>query len=402
MKRTPSPLIATIILMIPFVLPLGLALDMYLPSIPSMTQALQASSTMIQLTMSLFLYTFGFGQLLAGPMADSFGRRTVILLSSALFVLGSLVCALTSTIEILIFGRILQALGACGTQVVAMAMVRDRYESINATIIFTSLKAAMALAPIAAPILGAYLQVHYGWQTTFIALLTYGIALWLLGYFKLEETLIKKITFSFRDRIQKPYTTFIKHSGFMYFAICAMTAQAAMFGYFSLSPRFFMMEHNLSVSTFALLFSCNAAFFLTTGSMIGKLIYRFGFRQSTLIGAIMLCISALMMLIGHHYFNHFFILFIPNLLASASAAMLLGASASGALMPFKQNAGAASALFGCIEFIGGGLLGGIAIWSEKISVIPLGSLLLTLGLGLIVLNILFIKRISTTKSHTLS
>ncbi len=389
-----SPVTATILLMIPFVLPLGLALDLYLPSIPSMVDALHVSSGKIQLTMSLFLYAFGFGQLLVGPMADSFGRRRVILFSTSLFILGGFICATTHSINILISGRILQALGACGTQVVAMAMVRDRYAGQDATIIFTSLKAAMALAPIAAPILGAFIQTHYGWQTNFIVLICYGIALWMLGYHKLQETLKQRILFSFKERLQKPFHHFVKHPQFLYFSGCAMVAQAAMFGYFSLSPRFFMMEYELPVSTFAILFSCNAAFFLTTGSMIGKLIYRFGFRQSTLFGAYMLCVSAAMMLLGHYAFDHYFILFIPNLLASASSAMLLGASASGALLPFKNNVGAASALFGAIEFIGGGLLGSLAIKGEIASVLPLGLLLLAMGLSIIVINLRFIKQLS--------
>lgn len=394
-----SPITATILLMIPFVLPLGLALDLYLPSIPSMVDALHVSSGKIQLTMSLFLYTFGFGQLLVGPMADSFGRRRVILLSTSLFILGGIICATTQSINILIAGRVLQALGACGTQVVAMAMVRDRNNGQEATIIFTSLKAAMALAPIAAPILGAFVQTHYGWQTNFWVLVSYGVALWLLGYTKLEETLKQRIVFSFTQRLQKPFLHFIKHPPFLYFSGCAMVAQAAMFGYFSLSPRFFMMEYGLPVSTFAILFSCNAAFFLTTGSIIGKLIYRFGFRQSTLLGAYMLCFSAALMLLGHFTFDHYFILFIPNLLASASAAMLLGASASGALLPFKNNIGAASALFGAIEFIGGGLLGSLAIKGEIVSVLPLGSLLLAMGLSIILINQRFSKQL-TVQSPT--
>ncbi len=128
--------------------------------------------------------------------------------------------------------------------------------------------------------------------------------------------------------------------------------------------------------------------------MIGKLIYRFGFRQSTLFGAYMLCVSAAMMLLGHYAFDHYFILFIPNLLASASSAMLLGASASGALLPFKNNVGAASALFGAIEFIGGGLLGSLAIKGEIASVLPLGLLLLAMGLSIIVINLRFIKQLS--------
>lgn len=379
-----SSVLLTTILMIPFVLPLGLGLDLYLPSVPSMTSALNVDRVQIQLTLSVFLYCFGIGQLFIGPLSDNFGRRHILLTSLILFILGSLICVNAQVMSLLLLGRILQAFGACGSQVVAFAMIRDQYDGKEATLIYTTLKGAMAIAPIGAPILGAFLQIHYGWQANFIVLSLYGAFILGLAYFSLKETLLhlpKKtlVKESFTSRYLKPYKTILSHVGFLYFCSCGIATQAAMFGYFSLSPRYYISLYGLSESQFALLFSINAMTFLLTSVLMGKWIYRLGLKRTTLIGACLLILSGIIMLFAHASYQHPFVLFLPNLIASASASIMLGASASGAMMPFKHTAGAAAAMFGCMEFIGGGLIGSLAILGEEISVLPLAGCLISLG-----------------------
>ena len=105
----------------------------------------------------------------------------------------------------------------------------------------------------------------------------------------------------------------------------------------------------------------------------------------------MLIVSGSMMIFGDYASDHYFVLFLPNLIASSSAAIMLGASASGAMMPFKHNAGAAAAMFGCMEFIGGGFVGSSVIRDNTISVIPLAVCLMTLGTFIVLANALLQK-----------
>lgn len=383
-------LFSRLCLMLPFVLPLGLGLDLYLPSVPSMTQALAVEAVDIQFTLSIFLYVFGLGQLGIGPITDWLGRRKILLMSASLFAIGSLVCAFSHSISMLLVGRALQALGACGTQVCAFAIVRDLYDGRQAAFLFTSLKGAMAIAPIAAPILGAFLQIYYGWRMSFVVLSLYGTVILVLAFYRLRETYVPPVV---KRGLLKSYQTILQHAGFLYFAGCGMITQSAMFGYFSLSPRYFMVRHGLSETQFAFLFSANALVFLITGLIISKMINKIGLLQSTLVGAALLIASGALMTIGHYTFDHPWVLFLPNLLASSSAAMLLGASASGAMLPFKENAGSAAAMFGCFEFIGGGLIGSIAILGNEISVIPLAACLSLLGLAIVFVNVLWGKKL---------
>ncbi len=396
-----KPVTKTIILLLPFVLPLGLALDMYIPAVPSMAQSLGALPTEIQLTLSIFLYCFGLGQLFFGPLSDSIGRKRTLLISALVFTLGGILCFFAHTVNSLIVGRVLQAFGACGTQVVAFAMIRDQYEGKNATVVFSTLKAVSAIAPLAAPILGAFLQIHYGWRATFIILSLYGLLILGLSLGGIKETLQKYEPFQVKAIYLPAFKNALSQGRFLYYCVCVMAAQAAMFGYFSLSPHFFIGKHSLSETQFATLFGINAFFFLITGAIMGKKIYKIGIRKSTLIAAILFGISGISMGIGHYIFDGYQILFLPNLIASSGAAIMLGAATSGALLPFKTHIGITAALLGCIEFMGGGLIGSISLMGHPLSVQALSLILMFLGGSIVLLNFFYRQQIEVEHLSTL-
>jgi MFS transporter, DHA1 family, chloramphenicol/florfenicol resistance protein len=390
-----SPALRAIFLFLPFVLPLGLALDMYIPSVPTMAKSLGAMPTEIQLTLSVFLYGFGFGQLFLGPLSDSLGRRKILILSALLFTFGGGLCYVAKTVNILIVGRIFQALGACGTQVIAFSMVREQFEGKEATFIFSTLKAVSAIAPIAAPILGAFLQLHYSWRAVFITLSFYGLLILLLALLGIKETLKAREPLKITTIYLPAFRAAFSRTSFLYYCFCAVSAQAAMFGYFSLSPHFFIGHHVFSETQFAMLFSINAGVFLLTGTCLGKNIYNIGIRRSTFIAAVLFFISGLCMIVGNFFYESYLILFLPNLIASSGAAIMLGAAISGALLPFKTHIGIIAAFFGCLEFVGGGLIGSLSLAGQTLSVLPLGLILIVLGGTIMVLNQYATSRVKT-------
>ena len=124
MNRKP---LATVAVLAPFIFSFALALDIYVPSIPSIREIFATNAFVVQLTVSIFMLMTGIGQLLVGPLSDHFGRRKIALCSVAIFTLGSFLCALAPSISFLIMARVIQAMGACGMMVVAFAIVRDLY-----------------------------------------------------------------------------------------------------------------------------------------------------------------------------------------------------------------------------------------------------------------------------------
>ncbi len=135
-----------------------LTTDMYLPSLPDIARLLDASTAQTQLTISSYLVGFAVGQIFYGPLADRHGRKPVLLGAMALYCAASLACALSTSIEMLIAARALQALGGAGGIVLARAIVRDLYSGARAGRELSLIGAVMALAPVLAPLLGGVLQ----------------------------------------------------------------------------------------------------------------------------------------------------------------------------------------------------------------------------------------------------
>ncbi len=170
---------------------LGFAListDLFLPAIPTIATALTAAPGTIELTISSYLLGFSFGQLLWGPIGDRYGRRGPIAAGLLLFIMGSAGCALSGSASALIGWRILQALGACASVVLARAMVRDLHAGPRAAQMMSTLMAIMAVAPLLGPLVGGGILAVAGWRAIFGALVVIGL-LTLVALFSLNETL---------------------------------------------------------------------------------------------------------------------------------------------------------------------------------------------------------------------
>ena len=152
-----------------------LTTDMYLPSLPDIARQLGASTAQVQLTISAYLIGFAVGQILYGPVSDRHGRKPVLLAAVALYCVASLACALSTSIEMLIVSRFVQALGGSGGIVLARAIVRDLYSGARAGRELSLISSVMALAPVLAPIVGGVLQTGFGWRSIFVTLVARGL-----------------------------------------------------------------------------------------------------------------------------------------------------------------------------------------------------------------------------------
>src|ERR1700735_1707953 len=152
-----------------------LTMDMYLPSLPAIGQALDASTVQGQLTISSYLIGFACGQILYGPLSDRIGRRPVILAALVLYAAASVVCAIAQSIHVLIAVRFVQALGGAGCIVLARAAVRDLYSGVRAGREMSLMGSITAFAPIVAPAIGGVLQTAFGWRASFVLLIFFAM-----------------------------------------------------------------------------------------------------------------------------------------------------------------------------------------------------------------------------------
>jgi DHA1 family bicyclomycin/chloramphenicol resistance-like MFS transporter len=154
-----------------------LASAIYVPSIPDIARELGVPVGQVQLTLTTFLVGFGASTLFVGALSDRFGRRGVLIVGNAVCVLASAACALANSIELLLVGRALQAIGACAGMVVARAVVRDIFDREGTARAMAALAMAATLAPILAPILGGYVHVTFGWRASFLVVAAAGAVL---------------------------------------------------------------------------------------------------------------------------------------------------------------------------------------------------------------------------------
>ncbi len=244
--------------------------SIYVPSLPDLERALATDAAMVQVTMTAFLMGFAVMQLVYGPLSDVKGRRPALLLGLIVFVIGNLVCATAGTIDQLILGRVLQALGACVGPVVSRAVVRDAFGVAGAAAVMASVAAGISLAPAIGPTLGGFLHGFLGWQANFALLTVLGAGLLALVWRYLPETNPQKGVHVFNLGVmRRSYRELLGNRVYMAYNVAIGFGFAAMFAYITGSPFLFIRGFHLSPEQFGLLTIFNAVGFMT-GSLIAR------------------------------------------------------------------------------------------------------------------------------------
>lgn len=358
---------------------MGLGLDLYIPSEKIIMHSLGITFPEVQLTMSLYMYVFGCGQLVLGPLSDRLGQKKLLIASTIMFSLGSFIIVQTQDFNILLWGRALEAFGACGASVSVLALVRDHYEGRIAIRAFTYIRGVSSFAPILAPGIGAFLAVHYGWRSDFVFL---GLFALVAFFFCFKIRYLPRPTSGTQVRTLsiKGYYKILINQTFQQYALVAALGEVIMFGYFSSAPVVYLYLLDISEKQFALLFSVNAFMYVLVAFGLGNWISNIGIHKSIRLGASLYILAGLLMF-GLHYVHglHLYTMLIPCMVASAGCAFVLGSASSGALAPFKKQTGKAAALFGCAEFMLGGFFGSLVVYNPMINSIPVGLMMFTVG-----------------------
>ncbi len=166
-----------------------LALTIYLPAVPDIATEFNVSLGLVQLMIPAYLVAFAFMQLIAGPLSDAFGRRSIILSGLALFFIASLACALSTDLWQLLAARFVQAAGACTTIVVGRAIIRDTGDGKSAARAMSYLAMALGVGPAIAPFFGGLLMEFFDWRSSFYATAAMSALVLFFAFRILSETL---------------------------------------------------------------------------------------------------------------------------------------------------------------------------------------------------------------------
>ncbi|HEA3084145.1 multidrug effflux MFS transporter [Aeromonas dhakensis] len=348
------PLILLLVLLVLFS---PLAIDIYLPAIPQMAEQLGAEVTLMQGTITWFLFSMGLGQLLVGPLADRYGRKPIALGGVLLYGLSALGAGFAASLGELMLARVLQGLGACATSVAAFSVVRDSYGPKKSGQMISYLNGAICFIPALAPLLGGWLTAKAGWSANFWFMAGYAaiVGSWLL--WRMPETRPEETRSGGPLISWSRYSPVLRSPSFLFNASLCMLAMAVILAYVTAAPVQLMVRLGLDMSGFSYWFAANAALNILACFLAPRFIARVGPRRTLRIGLLVLLLSAISLSLSMHI-DHPLAMMGPVFLSSIGFAMILGSAAGMALAPFGHCAGTAAALLGLFQMSGSGALVG--------------------------------------------
>jgi MFS transporter, DHA1 family, chloramphenicol/florfenicol resistance protein len=333
-------------LMAPFDILASLAMDIYLPVVPSMPTILQTTPSMVQLTLSLYMVMLGVGQLLFGPLSDRFGRRPILLGGGLVFALSSFALAATDNATVFVALRFVQATGASAALVATFATVRDVYAARpEGATIYGLFSAMLSFVPALGPIVGAFIAKGFGWRAIFATLGLFGLIATWRAFRHWHETRSTSDVSSAGSlgRIVRDFAFWTYTLGFA-------TAMGTFFVFFSTAPRILIERGGFGETGFSFAFASVAVVMIAATRILPRHTQKWGARISVASGMATLLISALLLGIGEILLKPSFLsLIVPMWLAAVGIVLTASMTANGALAAFDDNAGMAVAFYFCIQ-----------------------------------------------------
>ncbi len=363
-----------------------LAIDMYLPALPTIGRDLGADAAAAQSTLAAFFIAFAAGQALYGPLSDHFGRKGPLYVGMGLFALASVGCAVASDIAWLTAFRALQGLGACAGGVIARAMVRDLYESHEVARTLSALMLVGSLAPMVAPLLGGFLLIRLGWPSIFwllSALATLSLAmLWL----RLPESrpAVDGRKFRLAD-VAIDYWRVLADRRFLGYALSGGISSAAMFAYISASPFVFIGHFGIAPDSFGWIFGASALAMAVAAQINARLLHRVSTERLLLAAGAVQATAGLVLLGTAAGGASLLGVLLPLIAFLACNGFIIPNTTALAMAPFAANAGIASAVLGTLQFAIAAAASGVAGLIHSEDATALGALVAGCGvLGLAV------------------
>ena len=251
----------------------------------------------MQLTISAYLFGFAIGQIFYGPMSDRHGRKPVLLAALGIYCAASLACALSTSIEMLIAARALQALGGSGGIVLARAIVRDLYSGARAGRELSLIGSVMALAPVLAPIAGGVLQTGFGWRAIFFTLVAAGVLgagiIWLL----LPETLGQRAAEPVSpSSMLKSYRIVARNPAYLAYLGLASSSYAGLFAWISGASFVLQDLYRLHAVRLRRAFAVGSVGYMTGSALAARLVLKVGLDHTIGVGACFCASGGLVMM----------------------------------------------------------------------------------------------------------
>jgi DHA1 family bicyclomycin/chloramphenicol resistance-like MFS transporter len=274
------------------------SIDTYLPSFPEIEIEFAVSRAVLSQSLSVYLLAAAFSTLFWGPVADRYGRRLVILISMALYTLGSIGCALAENASTFLLLRVAQGLAASGGFIAGRAMIRDAHDADSARRAMSQVMLLFALAPAIAPILGGWLHDQFGWRSVFWFLSAFGSMLFLMGFI-VPETLGKEHRQSILPAaVVRVYWSALIHRQFPALIFCLSFSFAGLFLYIAGAPTVIYDLLGLGSDDFGWLFIPIVVGLMVGASISSRLSHRWTAQRTITVGFLLMVAAVVLNLLS--------------------------------------------------------------------------------------------------------
>lgn len=367
----------------------SLSMTFYLPSLPAMTDYFNTDYRVMQLTVSLYLFGNAVLQLFVGPLSDRFGRRPVLIGGIAVFLMGTLVCIFARSIEVFLIGRMIQSTVVVAN-VLSRAVVRDIHDEVRSASMIGYVMTFTSITPMVGPTLGGFIDVAFGWQGVFWALLLAGVLALALVWADLGETAQSRGR-PLRAQMAE-YPLLLRAPRFWGYTVCSAATSGMFFAFLGGAPFVGADIFGLSPTELGVGLGMPAVGYMVGNFLSARMSVRVGVNRMVLAGTLVAStgLAVQLALLGSGldgpeiFFGFMIVMTIGN-------GMVMPNSVAGLLSVRPQLAGSASGLSGALQIGGGALYAALAgsMLTEESGAAPL--LVLMLGAAVLAtLSILYV------------
>lgn len=349
-----------------------LSIDMYLPALPVISQQFGVPAGSAQMTLSTYILGFALGQLLYGPMADSLGRKPVILGGTLIFAAAAVACALAPTIDYLIVTRFFHGLAAAAASVVINALMRDIYPKEEFSRMMSFVMLITTIAPLIAPMVGGAVLVWFSWHAIFWILALAALLASAMIFFLIHETLPveRRQKFHLRTTIGN-FATLFRHKRVLSYMLASGFSFAAMFSFLSAGPFVYIELNHVAPQHFGYYFALNILFLIVMTLINSRFVRRFGplamFRFGLFVQFAMAIWLVLSTGLGLGFWS-----MVLGVAAFVGCVSMVSSNAMAVILDeFPHMAGTASSLAGTFRFGIGALTGALLSFATFNSAWPM-------------------------------
>lgn len=329
----------------------------YTPSLPDIAHALQAPESMVEYTLTIYLFGFAIGTLFWGKVSDRYGRKPCVILGLLIFIIGCVGCYCGTTIEMLLISRLIQAFGGSIGSVLGQAICRDAFHGPALGKAYSSVGSALALFPALGPIIGGIIAEHFKWYNIFLFLMCFAAILTILVSIKLPET--HHHHSRTKVSIMKLALKLVQDKHVIGFGLIVAGCNGILFSYFAEGSFYLINILGLSPSKYGLSFTAIGTATMLGGMLSKKLHKHYSAEVIMSYGLTIIGISAtvfgIVMLINHRILplsNNLIIMctIICQMSISFGICMAISNALALSLVNYKHAIGTASSIFGFLYY----------------------------------------------------